>query len=138
MWFIDGSPFYDNCVVDHTGKLISPAKNTEKAEAKAKEMRKKIDKYVALVDPKNIPMPSGGDCWNCCMRDKNGVTMGDSNEDHSHLLEHLKEGYLHGSILVNAIKEAGYRPEVYMRMPIGDTIQRCLRKYLVKRLITNS
>ncbi|MDD4354226.1 MAG: hypothetical protein PHN56_07280 [Candidatus Nanoarchaeia archaeon] len=64
--------------------------------------------------------------------------LGTDNNDH--LITHLKEKYLHGSILVNAMREAGYRDEQIRFHYAGkyfDAFKRSLRKYLQKRLISN-
>jgi hypothetical protein len=60
-----------------------------------------------------------------------------SNSDH--LFSHLEESYLHGSILVNAMKEYGYNDmqiSLHYQMELFDTFKRSVRKYLQKCLIS--
>jgi hypothetical protein len=70
------------------------------------------------------------------MHDKDGNTMGGNN--HDHLLSHLKENYLHGSLLVNAMREYGFRDDqigFHYQLQLHDTFKRAVRKYLYKRLL---
>lgn len=131
------TPFYDGCVIDAAGNLKS--KPIKVNENKINDMKKRITKYVNLINKDNLPYPNSGDCWDCSFRTKEGETMGEiSGSDH--LLSHLKEGYLHGSILVNAMREAGYQDQqigVHYQLKIVDTFKRALRRYLQKRLISN-
>ena len=68
------------------------------------ELNKKILKYTgrfikALLAGK-VPAPSGGDCWGCCMKDKDGKTAFGTD----HLRDHIRESYFVPSLLVNAIE----------------------------------
>jgi uncharacterized protein YxjI len=133
-WFTGGSLFYDGITVNKDGKVISKVMRAN--DKKVNAMKKQIAKYVALITKDNLPVPSNGDCWLCLLRDQDGHTMGEN--DNSHLLSHLKEKYLHGSILVNAMREAGYKDQqigFHYQMKLSDTFKRSLRKYLQKRLI---
>jgi len=77
-------------------------------------------------------MPNNGDCWHCLFRDKQGKTMGELSSS-DHLLQHLKEGYIHGSLIINALKSVGYRlPEVILDNR-GSVIQ-AVRRYFYKSL----
>jgi hypothetical protein len=61
--------------------------------------------------------------------------MGDTTGDNGHILEHVKENYLHGSLLVNAMRETGYSDDqirIHYGMKLADTFKRALRKYLQK------
>jgi hypothetical protein len=133
-WFIGNSLFYDGIVINKDGKVISKVMKAD--DKKVNAMKKRIAKYVNLITKDNLPVPSNGDCWLCLLRDKDGHTMGEN--DNSHLLSHLKEKYLHGSILVNAMREVGYKDQqigFHYQMKLSDTFKRSLRKYLQKRLI---
>ena len=141
LWYINnGSLFYDNCVINSEGKLISKPLQNDKIEAKVKKLKKQISDYCNLITKENLPVPSPGDCWLCNLHDKNNIPMGEFSKDTSHLLSHLKENYLHGSIIVNAMREAGYQDKqigLHYQMKLIDTFKRSLRKYLQKRLISN-
>ena len=117
------------------------SKEIEDRSEEIKEMKKRIKKYISLITKENLPTPSMGDCWHCCMRTEDEVTMGElSSDNHSHLYNHLDEGYLHGSILVNAMREYGYEDEqigLHYSMKLYNTFKRAVRKYLQKRLINS-
>lgn len=128
--------FYDGITVDSQGNLLSESKELDKE--RINNMKKKIAAYVKLIDSlEAIPMPDNGDCWFCLMREvKTGKPLGDCTKDTEHLISHMEEEYLHGSIIFNAIVEAGYRsPQLIMHACMKDAIKRALRKYLMKRLL---
>jgi len=137
-WFINGLLFYDGIEVDHDGKIISKIMKSD--DKKVNAMKKRIAKYCSLITKDNLPVPDNGDCWYCLMTTNENKTLGDSTGNHGHLLEHLKENYLHGSVLVNAMREAGYKDQqigLHYQMKLADVFKRSLRKYLQKRLIAN-
>lgn len=134
IWYMrDGSMFFDGIEINEKGEVIG-----EKRKANIKEVdkvKRQISKFVSNITKDNLPIPSNGDCWLCNMRD---VKTGKTYEDNDHLIEHIKENYLHGSLLVNAMREEGYRDEqiaVHYQFKFIDTFKRALRKYLQKRLI---
>ena len=68
-------------------------------------------------------------------------TIGDLSNNNEHLLNHLDEGYLHGSILVNAMQETGYSNEgigVHYQRKVVNSFKRAVRRYLQKRLLPNN
>jgi len=72
------------------------------------------------------------------MKTDEGKTLGDSSGNNDHLLSHIEEGYLHGSILVNAMREAGYNDMqigVHYHLRLHKNFRRSLQKYLTKRLV---
>lgn len=135
-WFIGDGIFYDG-IQFKDGVQISPVKVDD--ELKRKKMLEKIRKYCDLLTEDKLPMPGNGDCWYCLMTDtKTGKSLGDSSGNYDHLLQHMKERYIFGSILVNAMRESGYgdlQIGAHYHMKMVDTFKRTLRKYLVKRLI---
>lgn len=140
LWYLDnGKLFYDNCVINAKGELISKPMKNIAIEKKVAKLKKQIARYCSLITKDNIPYPEPGDCWLCGLHDKNNVPM-DGNTDNSHLFAHLKENYLHGSILVNSMRESGYNDMqigIHYSMKLHDTFRRAVRKYLQKRLISN-
>jgi len=69
-------------------------------ETKLKDLKKKCREYAKLCASKiPIPQPSGGDCWYCHM----GI--GDEFKDHSHILEHIKEGYVVPTLVYKALEQ---------------------------------
>ena len=138
LWYLgDGNLFYDNCKIDFEGHLIGKAVKVD--DKKIARLKKQIADYCKLITKDNLPVPDNGDCWFCLLTDKDGVTFGDKT-DSEHLLNHMAEKYLHGSILVNAMRESGYDDRqigVHYQLKLSDTFRRSVRKYLQKRLISN-
>lgn len=101
-----------------------------------KILRKKINAFVkaTIKNGTPLPQPNRGDCWYCRMHDKSGVTLGNSTND-DHLLSHIEEHYMHGSLIVNAMRWAGYRNarislHYHMRPDSHDDVRRTVRRYL--------
>ena len=89
--------------------------------------KKKIAKFVNQINENNLPYPDSGDCFLC--------RCGKTDCLHSH----LKENYLHGSLLVNAMRAAGYnyiQIAVHYELKSADTFKRQLKRYLQKNLIS--
>jgi uncharacterized protein YodC (DUF2158 family) len=126
------SPFFDGMLIHGDGRPDRIGKDPTKEYAKIKA---RVKKFVNMLDTlKEIPIPSPGDCWFCHLIDEKGNAWGD--KDISHLEAHIKEKYLHGSLIWNALKESGYpHPEIIIQMKLKDDIKRALRKYLLKRLL---
>lgn len=126
-YFANGELFYDGCQIDATGKLISKVKNIN--YKKLSSLKAKIKKYCDLITVDNLPVPSSRDCWHCLLF---------KTDDNEHLYNHIKENYLHGSILVNSMREAGFTDNniaVHYQLKLVDTFKHNLRKYLQKRLL---
>jgi len=102
-------------------------------------MKRKINKYVNLIDKQEtLPHPDNGDCWFCLLQDSNKKSLGDITSDIDHLLSHIDEAYLHGSILVNSMREKGYSNQqigFHYQLNLRDTFKRALRQYLQRRLL---
>jgi hypothetical protein len=107
------------------------------------ELRAAIRKFVAKCDKfECLPKPENGDCWLCSMHDKDGKSWGDHSGDHEHIRSHIQEGYLHGSLILNALKWAGYRnPGLIWQMSNRDLsegkkpdmVKRALKRYLCRQ-----
>ena len=140
LWYLDGGNlFYDGIVINYNGEIVSKKILPEKVEKKTVKLKTKIAKFCNLITKDNLPMPDNGDCWFCCMYTQDGKSWGDDSKDNHHLIEHLKDNYLHGSILVNAMREYGYRDDqigFHYQLKLHDTFKRAVRKYLQKRLLT--
>lgn len=139
LWFVSTSAgvfdYFDGIEISTaTGE---PKKQIHVNLKKVDAIKKQITNYCKLITKDNLPVPEIGDCWDCAFRTKEGTPMGDlSNSDH--LKSHIKEKYVVGSLLVNAMREAGYRDEqisLFYGMKLADTFRRAVRKYLIKRLI---
>lgn len=127
--------------------VLTPKRKSKSTATKEEALRKQIRKFVCDVPLKGpFPVPSSGDCWLCMMKttksgEKNrfyplrsGHTLGDAMGDNSHILEHVKERYLHGSLIVNALEWAGYsNPQTIYHMGLGANIRRALKRYLYRQ-----
>jgi hypothetical protein len=105
-------------------RLISKEKSSDKK--KISILKNKIKNYVDLLN-KGMPEPSLGDCWVCA-----------SNQQ-SCLNSHLNEGYIHGTLLINALQDEGRNDINIQRMfqlNIKSIFKKALTKYLTKYLIT--
>ena len=67
--------------------------------------------------------------------------LGGRESDMAHIREHVKEGYLHGSLILNALADAGYpNPGLNFALDNQDMkrgrkpsmVKRALRRYLLK------
>jgi hypothetical protein len=130
--------FYDGIKLTEELELIGKEKKSD--VSKIEKIKKEISKFCSMITRENLPVPSSGDCWLCCMRDKNGKTMGEHSNDADHLKQHIKEKYMHGSLLVNAMRERGYNDDqirTHYSIRVADTFRRAVKQYLQKRLIPN-
>lgn len=133
IWYVNGSMFYDGITLKGDA-IVSGKKTANIKEVKA--VKKSISSFVALITEENLPVPSSGDCWYCLMKDSEGKTIGGVD----HLQSHIEDGYVHGSLLVNAMRAKGYRDEqisLHYGMKWTDTFKRAVRSYLQKALIGN-
>jgi len=142
-WYIGEHDFYDGITFNSNGELISDDKTIDRK--KWNKAKKEISAFVKLIDDlESFPMPNAGDCWYCMLvTEKDKTPMGDASGDHSHLISHIKEGYMHGSLILNALRETGYQDMFIGAVFRGDTwlgnpkesVKRAVQKYLKKRLM---
>jgi len=146
-WKVDNSFFYDGMVVKE-GKALLPQ---EAYPDSLVQLEKSIKKYCQGIQALDvIPVPNGGDCWICSMFDAQPPSTPSNKmnprtkkaRDTQHLKSHLVENYVHGALIVNAMRYAGYSDEsigLYYSManPKGDrdgfgrkTIVNSVRRYL--------
>lgn len=126
VWYIARDVvFYEGIELDATTGAIMDlqraAKRAIKVGSDIAKKKKLIERFIAKVHAADtLPKPCGGDCWICLMFDasklapvKNdygpGNSTGQKVSDPDHLLSHLREGYLHGSLILNAMRWAGYQ-----------------------------
>lgn len=115
LWYIGETLFFDGIeIVD--GK---PPKPVLSREQKAQKLADSIRKFVARMDKLEVlPMPDSGDCLLCAM--DSGAVENNSKSDYGvgnstgrrvkskhHIAEHIREGYLHGRLIFNALKWSG-------------------------------
>lgn len=153
-WMINGVPYFDGIEIRGDGTIADAAK----AETEGKRRRalaNKIAKFVKIVPALGegqVPMPSAGDCFLCMAEAPEQVTRnglghldrtGEANPhdmNNGHILEHMKEGYLHGTLLRNALVWGGFDPgalhyyATYCGHDGRKRIRNALRRYLRHRL----
>lgn len=120
-YFYDGMKF-------NGGALLTDAKEPDFAYIN--RIKKLISKYTQAITKDNLPMPEAGDCWIC------GIFS--QGEDKSCLMSHLEETYVHGTLLVNAMRYAGYSDmqiSVHYHMKLVDDFRRAVRKYFKRYVL---
>lgn len=71
-------------------------------EATRKQIAQYVDGWIETVITGQMPNPSGGDCWDCCMfPERKGA-------EAVHLTAHMEEAYYVPSLLVKALTAKGY------------------------------
>jgi len=156
-WYVEKIPFFDGMRVNADGTVIGADQDkADKAEKEAKALKAKIAKFVRKIDDcEELPMPNSGDCWICGMFHPEPANDGNKLEfnhikgqsgpggDLTCLMSHIDEGYLHGSLLVNAMRWKGYTDQgisLYYGMAQRpgrgnrDAFKRALRQYLGRKL----
>jgi hypothetical protein len=145
-WYIDGHCFFDGIQVSAAGKVLNPDNG---AEARAKAGAKAVSNFVRLLDAtQEIPLPYSGDCWHCLMFSPIKAVTSKTREqwrhcpaevsDTAHIRSHVEEQYLHGSLIVNAMRWRGYTDEAigfYYRMPADKSrraFKQAIRLFLKK------
>ena len=149
-WYIGGSwnnktgrlAFYDGIEVTPDGKPVSAnVEATASMVAKADTaLKARIKAFVGKLDKmETLPEPNNGDCWFCLFHDQDGKSWGDASSNTEHFRHHIRDGYLHGSLILNAMKAQGYRDTgigyYWHLFNRGDkwaraAIKRALRQYL--------
>lgn len=123
IWYLNSTPYRDGMTIGPRGKISGGG-----SVARACKLLDQVNRYCAKVKAlETLPMPDGGDCFICRMPEPDCIQ------------SHLDEGYIHGTILVNALRWAGYRDAgigFYMRdAPRQRTsLISALRRYLKSRL----
>lgn len=135
--------FFDGITIDAKGNILNPRKERiqKRVQKETKDWLKKISKYCKKVSElPEIPIPNAGDCWFCLMFDKKPELQEKPTANSDHIMEHLNEQYIHGSIILNAMKDAGYQ-DTAIAMVFNseskyprDIIVRAIRRYFKKRL----
>lgn len=131
-------PFVDGMILPDAFKA-SPKKQ-EALIARQVKMKARIKAIVAkaIQVGKPVPKPNGGDCW-LCMGMMSGL-------DASHIAEHIREGYIHGTLIRNAYHASG-RTDFALSYDIQDIesdrggrnsglnqMRRIVRTYLQKQM----
>jgi hypothetical protein len=137
VWTVCGDghevPFYDG--------MTLPSALTEKHDtSESVDLAKQIDKFVKLLDD-GIPEIEGGDCF-MCMANRSTTKPGEKGFGGTdHLISHLEESYLTGSLVYAAMLWAGYSdPRFILSMAVQrpdaftGQIKRTVKRYLRREL----
>lgn len=159
----DVHAYYRDGMVIDTAKPYKMAGVSEADIAKENKANRIIDARIKVfltndVTPENVVKAlnnMGGDCFYCLFAVKTmtpdgtrvpGTSLGDAQHSHSHLAEHMKEHYVVGSMLRNAVISGRYTDcqtvltMIYRYAQQGDVtmIHRLLTKFLRQRLRVGS
>lgn len=109
------TPFFNGMRINNNGKVLNASKGVPELKRKVR-IKKLIDRYCKKLNKlKTLPLPDSGDCWWC----SGFASIRCSNSDH--LLFHLKEQYIHGTLILNALKARGYGdPHFIFRLAIDN------------------
>lgn len=130
-------PFFDGIETDAKGNILEECfDKATKRQAHDKKLLYLINQYCkAIRQLDKMPLPNEGDCWFCSM-----FKMGNNQEDAGHLISHLEETYIHGSLIVNAFREVGIT-DIGIQMicyskrgPEKKRICQVVRRYFKKKL----
>ena len=114
--------FYDGIHISESGKILSGIKKNP--ENVIREFKRDLKRLTDKITKENIPLPNAGDCWIC------GMDRAQHKATSDHLISHVKEGYLHGSLIVLCLELSGYNPGVHIQLKFVDSIRRCVRKVI--------
>ena len=101
----------------------------EKHHKGTNRIKKLISEYgKEMKKMKELPPPDNGDCLVC--------RFGLGGNDH--LISHIEEKYIHGSLIVTAMKDCGYghvQISTHYHMKLYDSMIRITTRYLKKNLM---
>jgi len=119
--------YFDGVIISADNVILNPEDGPTLADdERVKDTRKAIRAYAKRC-ASEIPEPSPGDCFIC---------QTDSGTDC--LASHVAEGYVHGSLILRALKAKGFRdPYLIMHMGLSDNVARAVRTYMSRALIPN-
>lgn len=130
-WFVvdneEVSYFYDGMIVKD-GRVLEPRFVEDEETTWIRKLISNYCKKIRLL-PKP-PMPNNGDCWECTFFDQD-LKVGEPSGSRGHLISHLEEEYIHGSLIYNALKFQGFVDPTFVlsRGPM-DLIANAVRNFL--------
>ena len=125
----DAAQLFDGILIDLATLKVANPEEGAPAEFDRQHYEKLIKQYCKeLKELEKLPEPESGDCFFCAALDPEG-------KDTSHLIAHLEECYIHGSLIFRALQAAGYsNPAFIFAHGYRDNIVRAVRKYFRKAL----
>lgn len=142
--FKDGMTYSPKINKFYHAALTEDGKDTKRIKSFKKKLNEYIDGYADLLLSREMPEPSGGDCWYCYMN-----LPGQSD----HLINHVKEKYFVPSLIYRAFEELGAsRMDWYMlgycwRKNNNDSlvnnyfksdVKRFLKRYMIRHIDLNA
>jgi len=89
------------------GGVDGARKRNEKQDKEAQALSRRVAKYAkafaAALIAGDVPAPSGGDCWFCCMVTESGLSLGKASGNPDHIKSHIEDSYFVPSLLVRAV-----------------------------------
>lgn len=123
----DHSMFYDGITIDKNGKITSGIKVSP--DKVINQFRKDTGKLVKMITKDNIPLPDSGDCLVC------RFDLASHKATPDHLISHVREQYLHGSLIWLCLDLSGFNPRTHIQMKFDDNIRRCVRNVILNTCI---
>ena len=117
--------YYDGIHISDDGKILSGIKVLP--ENTIKQFKKDLKKLTEKVTKENIAgyfKDTAGDCLICKFDQQIKKATSD------HLISHVKEGYMHGSLIWLCLELSGFNPGAHIRMRFIDNIRRSIRKVI--------
>jgi len=108
--------FTDNMIVQEDRFEVLTKPHTEKGrKALHKQIQTYSKRFIGALLAGDVPGPTGGDCWACCMKTKEGIPMGAlSGDPEEHFRKHMKENYFVPTMFTNALELAEeIKPGIY-------------------------
>lgn len=137
LWFLsnrNGSnpiPYYDGQIINEDDVPTNQGANEH---ARKRVLQKQLTKYIrklrAVCKATGTPKPEIGDCFYCSHVD---VKTGKPVPGTDHLISHLDECYVMGSLIFNALRARG-RPQPGIVWNMTDIVCRDVRGYFKKEL----
>lgn len=135
-YLANGMRFFDGVRLDSGGLVLNPREPSVEAarDAEVEKLRLDIKKYAAMCASDPVA-PATTDCTAC------GVLHG-ADTGNEHLLLHMEDGYVVGSLIVNALRERGW-DDMQISLAISsdgrgfwaNQIRASIRRYMSRRLM---
>lgn len=104
-------PFPGKMTFKPNGEPVN-LRSIKAAVKRAAKLRAKIKAFADRIKTmESVPMPSPGDCWLCAIDSGTG--------DAGHLESHVSESYLHGGLIVLALRSRGF-PDTRIAMDLNN------------------
>lgn len=111
IWFLHNKqfdkilPFEDGITMHADGTMSGHGVHVDRLKALGKDIKAYVKGYMEAMFAGDVPTPSGGDCWDCALVDKDGRSLGDVSRAEGHIISHFAEKYYVPSLLQRAIAE---------------------------------